>query len=90
LTLIDSGAVVDQLEPVQVHEQDGHRVPARPPQPLLQALGEQGPVGQPGELVVERLVHGVHGAGVGQGEAGVLGEGSRTSCSVLVKVRPGR
>ena len=52
-------AVVDQLEVVEVDEGHGgdRRVgPADPGQGVLDAIEEQGPVGQPGEGVVEGLV----------------------------------
>ena len=51
-------AVVHDLEPVEVEEEHGDvgAVPAVPCQFLVQAVEEQGPVGQAGEGVVERLV----------------------------------
>ena len=51
-------AVVDGLEVVQVEQQDRHReaVAAPPAQGVRDAVGEERAVGQPGELVVERLV----------------------------------
>jgi hypothetical protein len=49
-------AVVDVLEVVQVDEQDGQVARGRAGQGVLDPLGEQGPVGQAGQPVVERLV----------------------------------
>ena len=49
-------AVVDHLEPVEVEEQHRHVVaPFAGPGPL-EPVGEQHPVGQPGEGVVQGLV----------------------------------
>ena len=42
---------------------------------MLEAVEEQRAVGQPGEGVVEGLLHGLDGARVGEREARVLGEG---------------
>ena len=51
-------AVVDELEVVEVQEQHGQRRqrPRRPGQGVLEAVPEQGPVGQPAQGVVEGLV----------------------------------
>ena len=47
--------VVDRLEPVQIQENDRYRaaVAVRQIQRMLEPVGEQRPVGQPGEPVVE-------------------------------------
>ena len=71
-------AVVDGLELVEVAEQDrdvgAGRLGAR--ERLTQPIAQQGPVGKLRERVVQRLVDRVlNGAGVGQGDARVLGEG---------------
>jgi hypothetical protein len=51
--------VVDLLEAVEVQEHDGHSAPglALTCEGVLEPIPEQRPVGQPGERVVERLVH---------------------------------
>ena len=51
-------AVVDQLEVVEVEEQHGQRGQRarRPGQGVLEAVPEQGPVGQAAQRVVEGLV----------------------------------
>ena len=50
-------AVVDGLEPVEVEEQQADQPAGRRPagEGVLQAILEQGAVGQPGQVVVERL-----------------------------------
>ncbi len=51
-------AVVEDLEAVEVDEQHRHpgTAPGGPGQGLVQPVGEQGPIGEAGEGVVERLV----------------------------------
>jgi hypothetical protein len=76
--------VIDLLEPVQVEEQDrsGRTVATGVAQRRICPFVEIRPVGQAGEIVVHglmqrvghRLVHGAHGAGVIEGETGMLGE----------------
>ncbi len=68
--------VVDELEPVQVHEQhrqSGQSSP-RAGQRVLEPVQEQGAVGQAGKGVVERLTNRIQGLGVGQGQAHMVGE----------------
>jgi len=66
--------VVDRLEAVQVDEQHRH-LGAAARQGVPEPVDEQRAVGQPRERVVQRLVdHRADGLGVGQGEAGVLGQ----------------
>ena len=50
--------VIDQLEIVEVQEQDSQRRqgPSSASQGMFEAVPEQGPVGQPGERIVEGLV----------------------------------
>ena len=49
--------VVDVLEAVEVDDQDRHRDPWAPAagQGVLQPVGEQGPVGQSGQRIVQSL-----------------------------------
>ena len=52
-------AVVDRLEAIEVHEEDGEAVPLAPSRPRERALDEiveERPVGQLGERIVERVV----------------------------------
>jgi hypothetical protein len=65
--------VVDDLESVEVDEENGDAVGAGG-QRRLHPGHEQRPAGQPGERVAERPAHGLQRAGVGDGEAHVLGE----------------
>ena len=70
-------AVVDGLEAVEVDEEHAQLglAAGRHVERVLQAVEEERAVGQPGERVVEGLLHGLDGARVGQREARVLGEG---------------
>ena len=73
-------AVVDGLEAVEVAEQDRDRGagPLGAGDRMAQAVEEQRSIGEPGEGVVKRLVHGLlDGSGVVEGEARVLGEGEQ-------------
>lgn len=70
-------AVVDVLEAVEVEEEhgDGRLASARARLGVLQPVQEQGAVREPGQRVVERLMHGVlEVARIGERQAGVLGE----------------
>ena len=72
--------VVDLLEPIEVHQQ--HRRRPGDQQPLLEALLEVQPVGEAGQVIVQRQVLGlgcrgpdpVDQSGVGQRDAGMAGE----------------
>jgi hypothetical protein len=70
-------AVVDGLEAVEIDEEHAQLglTAGRNVERVLQAVEEERAVGQPGEGVVEGLLHGLDGARVGQREARVLGEG---------------
>ena len=70
-------AVVDRLEAVEVDEEHAEvgLAPGRHVERVLQAVQEERAVGQPGEGVVEGLLHRLHRARIAEGEARVLGEG---------------
>ena len=64
-------AVVDDLEPVEVEEEDGEPEPLRPPRPVhgaVEPVGEQGAVGQAGEDVVIGLVEELLLGGLARGD----------------------
>ena len=83
--------VVDLLEPVEVEEQQGHRVvlALRGHQPVGEPVQEQGPAGQARQRVVERLVHVREGLRVGERQAHVLRERQQDLPVDLGVPRPG-
>ena len=58
ITGLMSQAVVDDFEAVKVAEQDRDRLvrPCRPGQRVIEPVEQQDPVGQPGQLIMRRLV----------------------------------
>jgi len=70
-------AVVDRLETIDVEIEEGEAVgvAAVAARGVLETLDEEGATGEPGQPVLVGELHRLDGAGVGEGEAGVLCEG---------------
>ena len=83
-------AVVDGLEAVEVDEEHAQLglAAGRHVERVLEAVEEERAVGQPGQRVVEGLLHGLDGARVGQREARVLGEGVEHAELGVVEAAP--
>ena len=83
-------AVVDGLEAVEVDEEHAQLglAAGRHVERVLEAVEEERAVGQPGQRVVEGLLHGLDGARVGEREARVLGEGVEHAELGVVEAAP--
>ena len=83
--------VVDILEAVEVDEQQRHveMVPAGPGHGLLHPVEDEGPVGQPGQAVVQGLVADLfEQPGVVDGDGGLAGQTPQPLGDVRVVVEP--